>query len=127
MASQAISFKVLLAAKLLSGSRTLKAQIAANASVANANVANANILVLMRNFIIVLPRDVCIYSAMCWLSHTESCRRWTLFRVKCGVAWSPVGTAGIVAARGSRGLTRRMVYAVAEVTINPFVLAAASA
>jgi hypothetical protein len=59
-----------MAAELLSGSRTLKAQIAANAS-----AANANVLILMRNFIIVLPRDVCIYSAMCWLSHTESCRR----------------------------------------------------
>lgn len=94
-----------MVAKLLLGSRTLKAQIAVNAS-----VANANVLILMRNFIIVLPRDVCIDSAMCWLSHTESSPRSDLFRVKCGVAWSPVGTAGIVAARGSRG--SRLYWAV---------------
>jgi hypothetical protein len=66
MASQAMSFKVLMTARLLLGSRTLKAQIAINAS-----VAHANVLILMRNFIIVLPRDVCIHSAMCWLNHTE--------------------------------------------------------
>jgi hypothetical protein len=60
MASQAMSFKVLMTARLLSGSRTLKAQIATNAS-----GTNANVLILMRNFIIVLPRYVCIYSAMC--------------------------------------------------------------
>ena len=94
MASQAISIKVLLAARLSLGSRTLKAQIAVNAS-----VANANVLILMRNFIIVLPRDVCIYSAMCWLSHTELSPRSDPYVLRgraavCSLAEEAVGTRG---------------------------------